>query len=122
MIRFTAGTITVDIDTYQWGYTAGTVHLERVFGVTPVGKLFRQKLELTVRTLEVEFFNADTTISSLRELGLYAARTGTRVQFFPDTTDLGTFRWIDWPLDVSYRQVVEGKLRMEVPLVEQVVG
>lgn len=122
MIRFTAGAVSVDIDTYQWGYEAGTVQLERVFGQSPVGHLFRTKLELTARMLTVEFFNSDTLISSLRELGLSAMRTGTRVQFFPDTADLGTFRWIDWPVETEYRHIVEGKLRVELPIVEQVVG
>jgi len=122
VIRFTAGAVSVDIDTYQWGYEADTVQLERVFGQTPVGKLFRTKVELTVRTLVVQFFNSDTLISDLRELGLHAMRTGARVQFFPDTTDLATFRWIDWPQETEYRQIVEGKLRVELPLIEQVVG
>lgn len=122
MIRFTAGTVTVDIDTYQWGYEAGTVQLERVFGTTPVGHLFRAKIEKTARMLTVEFFNSDTLVSALRELTLYVGRTGARVQFFPDTTDLGTFRWLDWPQESEFRHVVEGKLRVQLPLVEQVVG
>lgn len=119
MIRFTAGTVSVDIASYQWGYTAGTVQLERVFGNTPVGKLFREKVGRTSRTLTVQFANSDTTISALRELSLYAQRTATRVQFFPDTTDLATYRWIDWPAEVVFTHVTENRLRVELELVEQ---
>lgn len=120
MIRFVAGPFTVNIDSYQWGYRAGVLYLERVFGTTPVGTLFRSKIGDDTRSLVVTFAQSDTLLSQLRELGLYAARTATRVQFIPDTADLGTFRWIDWSPAIEFRHVIEGRIRVEIPIMEQV--
>lgn len=120
MVRFTAGSYTVDLSSYQWGYKAGTVYLERDLGTTPSGVFYRQKVGTVSRVLQVRFAQSDTLLSQLRELGVYAGRYGRRVQFFPDTLDLGTFRWLDWPVSFEVRQVVEGRLDIEVPLVEQV--
>jgi hypothetical protein len=43
-VRFSIpGVFTVDLPCFRWGYTANTVYLEREFGTTPVGTLFRAK-------------------------------------------------------------------------------
>lgn len=120
MVRFTVGSLSVTLNPYQWGYEDGRVYVERSFGTTPVGTFFKQRVGDSARTLVVTFANSDATISALRELSIHAMRKARRVQFFPDTTDLGTFRWIDWPTDFAMRHVTENYLRLELPLLEQV--
>lgn len=119
MIRFVLGTLSVDLQSYQWGYRSGTSYLERVLGTSGGGVLYRQKVGTTQRLLTVEFQQSDASLSQLRELGILAGRTGRRVQFIPDTTDLGTYRWVDWPAEMDVQHSVEGRLVIEVPLVEQ---
>lgn len=120
MIRFTVGARSVDIPSYQWGYKAGTAYLERSLGETPAGHVYRNKVGTTARVLTVQFHQSDAGyVSPLRELLLYAMRSGQRVQFFPDTTDLGTYRWIDLQPALDVQHGVEGRLRVEIPLVEQ---
>jgi hypothetical protein len=70
--------------------------------------------------LAVTFATKDLQISVLRELTISAMRNGQRVQFFPNTTDLSTYRWIDWPTEVQTTYVLENHLIIELPLIEQV--
>lgn len=119
MTRFTVGTYSVDLNCYQWGYRSGTAYLERPVGVSAGGVQFRQKTETSQRLLTATFAQDEVSMALLRDLGIYAARTGQRVQFFPDTLDLGTFRWLDWPPELRVQHSVEGRLMLEIPLVEQ---
>jgi len=121
VIRFTdpVSGYSVDVQSYQWGYDDGTTYLQREFGRTSAGVLFREILDTTARPMTVTFEGDRTLAEALRTLSSLVMAYGGRVQFFPDTSDLGTYRWIDWQPDWTNAYVTDWRHRVKITLAEQ---
>lgn len=122
MIRFTEplSGYSIDVPSYQWGYDDGVEHIERRFGETNAGVLWRERVpDVSRRTLTVTFTGDRALAEQLRNLTYYALRSGGRVQFFPDTATLGTFRWLDWALTLPNTHVLDLRHSLRLTLVEQ---
>ena len=122
MIRFTEpqSGFSVDVQSYQWGYEDGTTYVQREFGTSAAGVLYRERVaDVTSRTLQVTFEGSRSLAESIRTLTYLAMRHGGRVQFYPDTADLGTYRWIDWQSTMENAHLMDWRHRIELTLVEQ---
>lgn len=120
--RLVVGSVTVDIGSHQWDFIDGAVYLQRFLGLTPYGRMWRERYNIKVRTRTVRFAKSYDLMQSLRRLAIVAATTATPVTFYPDVSDLGTSWIVDWPQQTTFSTVIDNRLELRVALAEQSTG
>jgi hypothetical protein len=111
--------VTVTLDSYQWGYTAGRQFGARNTAVSDYGVLIREVTGTIQRTMTVRFTQIDSKLEALRALSMKAGRNALPVVF---TDETGTAWTVDWPAAVEFSQMLENRREIELSLIEQSPG